>query len=206
MQKRSLFIVVLISLVIVSGVLFSTHGALFDTSFIGKGDQRFVFSLSTWGRYSIQVQSQEGVGLSVMDKKNGTLRSDGLAGQRNGRVDLFLEKGQYRITTASAARGTAKARLTVLQFASPADEKPSLLIADKLTQSELADLAQVSYWIEAVQDTTMEVVGCGRNLTDLVIWKDGQWMIDAQSQRFSSFPGKETPLKGVRLKARLTRG
>jgi hypothetical protein len=75
--------------------------AIFDTSYIGKGEKIFTVKLSSWGRFCISAESQEGTAIGLIDEKSGPVADDGVAGQKNGRIDLYLEKGEYRIVTRS---------------------------------------------------------------------------------------------------------
>ncbi|MGK0361661.1 MAG: hypothetical protein ACI9U2_003979, partial [Bradymonadia bacterium] len=48
------------------------------------------------GRYTLRAQSAEGTALRLIDRMVGTLAQGGVAGGADGRIDVFLDAGEYR--------------------------------------------------------------------------------------------------------------
>jgi len=179
---------------------------ILQKTFDGKGLYSIVFEVNKWGRYSIQSFNEEGTSIQIWDKKNGPGMIDGLAGERNGRLDLFLEKGKYKIQTLSHTKGRSKATVKVFSFEEINEKNPKYLIPYKIHKTELLDLQQVSYWIEIDTITTLQIEAAGRNISDLELWKDGNWRVDAEILTSKSYPTQETPLVCLKMVVRVNPG
>src|SRR3954454_23567821 len=68
------------------------------------------------GRFSLRTQSAAGVSLQLVDMATGPGDVSGAAGTRDGRIDVLLDRGTYKLRSAGAAGATGQAELSVLPF------------------------------------------------------------------------------------------
>jgi hypothetical protein len=162
--------------------------------------------VTRWGRYSLQTTGDDPVALSIADKRNGVFRRDGDAGQRHARIDLFLDLGQYKLQVQGIKTATDSTTITATTFSYPSDFTPRYLVPLRENRLQLKDLQQVSYWFETFSDTTVYIEAVGRNLEEMRLWRDGEWMVETENRTFISRPKPETPLKGIAMVARLPKG
>src|SRR4051812_40853458 len=74
------------------------HGdSVITASLPAAGRHETTIALSRWGRYSLRSSGEQPVALSISDRRNGLLRRDGEPGQRHGRIDIFLDLGEYKL-------------------------------------------------------------------------------------------------------------
>ncbi len=184
----------------------STAEQVFETTFPGKGRHTFTFTIKAWGRYSIQAFNSEGTSIQLVDKKSGPGPTDGIPGEKNGRLDLLLEEGEYKLIALSHREGKDNTTVKIFRFAELNQNHPQYGVPFKLHEAELRDLQQISYWFQVEKDTTVFLEALGRNLADLKLWKDGSWLVEAEAKSFRSYPSTATPLKGVRLAAKVDPG
>lgn len=170
------------------------------------GRQATLLSISRFGRYAIRVKSAQGVALQLIDRMAGPGAIAGAAGATDGRVDVLLERGDYRVITHGHARAKGEARLEVLPFAERHTPKPPLLPELRFVEETLDDLEQASYWIQADEARTYSFEAAGRNLADLRLWKDGTWLVGANPASDIVQPKTGQPLRLCRLAARLEPG
>jgi len=130
---------------------------------------------------------------------------EGQPGETNGRIDAFLDKGDYKIITHSHNEGEGEVDLRVIA-SEELNTTPTQLIDYKLIESELGDFQQRSWWIALKQRKTVILEAAGRNLADLRIWKDGNWLIGDKpvSEVIEPKPGK--PLMAQRMIVNLNPG
>lgn len=182
----------------------NTVKPIFVKDFTISGQVDFEFNLERWGRVSLQAESPEGVELQLMDKKQGVRRKDGTAGQRNGRIDEYLDVGTYKIIANAAHNSTSKAKISVYPFVEL--NPPQYLQKNKEYRTELNDFQIRSYWIEVPDTMTVILEALGRNLSDVQFWQDGQWRIDLAVSPIKSLQNTDTPLKGYRVVQSLKKG
>ncbi len=182
----------------------NSNNILMKEEFTAKGVKEIEFNLKTWGRVSFQVESPEGVQLQLMDKKQGIRRTEGVAGEVNGRIDEYLDVGPYKVFAHADFEGKSKA--TVLAYGYKELNKPEYMTKDKSYETVLNDLQQRSYWIYLEKDTTFFIEAVGRSLSDIQIWKDGEWRVDLSKSTIKAMQETDTPLKGWRVVQNLKSG
>ncbi|MBI2215047.1 MAG: hypothetical protein HYU52_15470 [Acidobacteria bacterium] len=170
------------------------------------GRQATLLSIKRFGRYAIRVKSAQGVALQLIDRMAGPGEIAGAAGSTDGRVDVLLERGDYRVVTHGDARARGEARLEVLPFAERHALRPPLLPELRFVEETLDDLEQASYWIEVDEARTYAFEAAGRNLADLRLWKEGTWLVDASPTSDIVQPRTGQPLRICRLAVRLDPG
>lgn len=152
--------------------------ALDSASVPAAGSHAAILTVSAFGRYAVTVSSASGTGLQVVDRMAGPGSVFGTPGERDGRADVFLERGQYRVVTQGHPKATGEARLAVHAF-TERHAQPPMLVELKPVEEALKDLEQASYWIEVKERRPVSLEAAGRSLADLRLWRDGTWLVDA---------------------------
>ncbi len=143
------------------------------------GRQEAIVSIAAFGRYSVRAASAQGTEVRVVDRMAGEIGAAGEAGSENGRLDLFLDRGDYKLVVESHEHGEGTAKLSVEPFADrQGGAAPLALVERKLLAASLEDLRQVSYWIPLAARREVRLEAAGRNLADLRLWRDGSWLED----------------------------
>ena len=181
--------------------------ASFDRAAVpSAGEQRTRLTIPSFGRYSIAVSSASGSSLQVVDRMAGAGEVAGAAGERDGRLDLFLDRGELRVVTRGAKLATGEAKLSVRRFAERAGAPAERLVDGKLLSTELADLEERGWWIELPKRRRVTLEAAGRNLADLRLWQHGNWLVDATPETSEIAPIAGRPLTLCRLSADLAPG
>ena len=170
-----------------------------------RGRQSALVNLKAFGRYAITVNSSQGVSLQLLDRMAGAGAEAGEAGTQDGRLDLFLDRGEYKILTHASDKGSGQAKLSAHAFRE-LHERPPRLIEQRLEQATLGDFEQRSYWLEITDKRTVAIEAAGRHLADLRLWRDGTWLVNVSPQMVSSQARVDRPLKIARLTAELEPG
>lgn len=212
MIKESLSRLIVLSAVVLSSVLpvfpgnSSREESVFTRTVPSGGVNTIILPVEKWERYSLRTTGEEPVALSVADRRNGIFIRDGAAGERNARIDLFLDIGEYKLQTQGLKTAKGEATVRVLPFTFPSDFKPSYLVPLREINLELRDMQQLAFWFEVDSDTTIYIEATGRCLEDMRLWRNGEWIIETQDYHFTHRITPETPLKGIAMVARLQKG
>src|SRR5581483_2678981 len=76
---------------------------LSDAHIPADQDGAVLLEVQAGGRFSLRAQSATGVALQLIDMATGPGDIAGAAGVRDGRIDVLLDKGTYKIRTTGAA-------------------------------------------------------------------------------------------------------
>jgi hypothetical protein len=171
-----------------------------------QGRQSAVLQVARFGRYSIRVTSPQGTGLQLTDRMAGPGPVAGAPGERDGRLDVFLDRGEYLVTTLGHRAASGDATLAVHAFPSASDAAPSRLEELKLVTTSLRDLEERSWWLDLPEARRVDLEAAGRSLADLRLWKDGKWLVDAAPTARRLQPRDGQPLLALRLVASLEPG
>ncbi|MEI2735729.1 MAG: lysozyme inhibitor LprI family protein [Rhodoblastus sp.] len=156
------------------------------------------------GRYSLRAESASGVAIQLVDMMAGPGDSSGAAGAKDGRLDVLLDKGVYKLRT-SGAKGAAKpAMLKAEAFRDAAP--PALLATDPLTPGDLGDLQQRSFWIDVDNSGRVAIEALGRALQDFRLWRDGEELADLQPDIATVEVKAGHPMNRIRLEGRIEPG
>ena len=79
---------------------------LSHTTIPAKGKQDALLNVTRFGRYSITAHSKQGLAIQLIDKMAGPGAVSGAAGTSDGRLDLFLDRGEYKIAVYGHPNGT----------------------------------------------------------------------------------------------------
>lgn len=177
------------------------------------GRQAALVEVADFGRYSIRVASARGTALQIVDRMSGAGEVSGEAGKQDGRIDLFLDRGEVRILTHGSKLATGEATLSVVPFRergfdAAANVAPAAvqLVEGKAFDGELADFEQLSWWLEIPQRRRVIFEAAGRNLADLRLWQNGSWLVDAAPTMSVIEPQSGRPLQLCQLTADLAPG
>lgn len=170
-----------------------------------RGQQSALLTVTAFGRYAVMAASEQGVALQSVDHMTGAGAINGEAGKQDGRLDLFLDRGDYKIVTRAAANGKGKVALKAHAYTELNPRVP-LLVEHRLESASLADFQQRSYWIEVKEKRIVTLEAAGRHLADLRLWRDGTWLVDAVPQLVQSQARVEQPLQIARLSVELAPG
>ena len=80
------------------------------------GRQSTLLTIGRFGRYAILAKSATGTALQIVDRMAGPGETAGSAGEQDGRLDVFLERGEYRMLLEGHPRAKGEARLVVRAF------------------------------------------------------------------------------------------
>jgi len=153
--------------------------AAFDRATVpAAGRQAAILTVPRFGRYAVTVKSAQGTGLQVVDRMAGPGPIEGSAGERDGRLDVLLERGEYKVLTHGHAKASGEASLAVRTFVEKHAPRAPLLVELKRVEGTLDDFEQLSYWIEVKERRMLTFEAAGRNLADLRLWKDGNWLAE----------------------------
>jgi hypothetical protein len=174
-----------------------------------QGDADALLTVDRFGRYSVRVENSQGSSLELVDKMAGSLGKAGTAGRESGRLDLFLDRGQYKLLIESAEKGGGKAKLQARAFREKrggALAAVPRLVETRLVHETLDDVEQISYWVEIGERTGVRLEAAGRNLADLRLWRDGSWLDGALPSCQAIQPVIGQPLLRCRLSTVLEPG
>jgi hypothetical protein len=181
-------------------------GESFSVSLPAAGRHEAVMPVARWGRYSLRSAGEYPTALSVADRRSGVIHRDGEPGRRNGRIDLFLDIGEYKLAVQGARKAKGNVTVTAAPFAYPRGFKPSWLVPLRENRFSLDDMQQAAFWFEVPADTSIYIEACGRNLAEIALWRDGEWLVPTENRPFTAKPRDETPLSGFAFAARIPRG
>lgn len=170
-----------------------------------QGKHSALLTVNAFGRYAVTAASSQGVALQMVDRMAGAGPVTGEAGKEDGRLDLFLDRGEHKIVTYASERGSGQVKLEAHAFRE-LSERPPLLVEHRLERASLGDFEQRSYWLEIKTQRTVALEAAGRNLADLRLWRDGTWLVDAAPQMVQSQARPEQPLSVARLSTELQPG
>ncbi len=170
------------------------------------GRHATILTVPDFGRYAVTVASDQGAGLQLVDRMAGPGPVAGEAGQADGRLDLFLDRGEYKVIVHGHEDAAGEARLAAHGFTELHAAAAPMLVDLKLVAAQLGDLEQVSYWIRVDAPRRVILEAAGRHLRDLRLWQDGAWLVDARPEVSTVEPAVGRPLTLCRLTARLPAG
>lgn len=156
-----------------------------------------LFSVERFGRYSVAAVSPHGTALQLVDRMAGPGAEDGVAGKRDGRVDLFLGPGAHKAILTAPQKAETPVELQVRPFENLSGATPPRLEELRTLSAELGDLQQHSYWLEVTARRQVFLEAAGRHLADLRLWKDGTWLVETApvAETIEPVPGRLLALR-----------
>lgn len=180
MNKYFFIFTAILVLLMVTVVTPISGAKLEQTAFNAKGENETLLHIDKPGRYSIQVKSEQGTAVTIVDRMAGPYESAGTTGQQDGRIDLLLDSGTYKVRLYSHENGSGQAQLKVFPFEyvkpiTRVEELPYLPDLE-IIGSSLEDLKQQAFWIEIKERRVLRLEMLGRCLKDARLWRDGSWL------------------------------
>src|SRR5216117_604053 len=176
------------------------------TTVPARGRQEAILTVPAFGRYAVTVASPQGTALQLVDRIAGPGQAQGTTGKTDGRLDVFLDRGEYQVVAFAPEKGSGDAQLKVRGFTERNAPEPPLLVELKPVETALDDYEQRSWWLEVKERRRVILEAAGRNLADLRLWTNGSWLVDAEPARevVAAQPGR--PMLVCRLAADLNPG
>ena len=134
-------------------------------------DGQVLLTVEASGRFAIRAESKTGVALQLVDMIAGPGDVAGEAGVRDGRLDVLLDKGVYKLRSFGAQGAAGEANIVVEPFRNAAPASADLLHGGEFS-TELTDLQQRSYWTVVGGSRRVSVEAVGRALQDLRLWRN----------------------------------
>ena len=157
------------------------------------------------GRFVVAARSASGTALQLVDMMAGPMPVAGEAGVRDGRTDVLLDSGTYKLRVMPAENATGEVGLSVEPFR---DAQPPAALpgADELRQGSLGDRQQLSFWAVVGPDGRVEVDAAGRALADLRLWRGGSDLEPMLPGSTVVEPAKGHPMLRLRLSGKVEPG
>lgn len=143
-----------------------------------------LLQVTSAGRFAIAASSHTGVALQVVDMLTGPSETVGSVGERDGRLDMLLDVGRYRVRAFAAEGANETVGLTVEPFRDAAPPRAFAPPGETL-QAELRDKEQRAFWLVVPPSGQVQIEAAGRALADLRLWRDGR-ELTALKPAFSS--------------------
>lgn len=163
-----------------------------------------VLQVKEYGRYGILSKSRSGSAFTFVDRILGP-STFGSTGSTDGRADVLLEEGFYKIRVKPSIKDGG-ADILVTNYRELNTPDAPILFPEALIERELRDFEQASYWIEMKETAQVVITAEGRALNDLRIWKDGSWLLDARPDIRMQETAAGTPWRFMGIITRLDKG
>ncbi|MDR0330152.1 MAG: hypothetical protein LBH93_00365 [Chitinispirillales bacterium] len=174
------------------------HSVLvFASEASARGRREYALTARAWGRYAVEVKSAEGVSVEVVDKLRGAIARSGLSGEKDGRLEVFLEAGDYKVFTEGPPDAVGTLSLTVSRFSVVEDGSKGgygYLRPFEQASSKLGALEARAWWIFVPRDTLVYIEAMGRRLGALAVFRNGDWLAaesGAKAQELADGDGDE---------------
>jgi uncharacterized protein len=157
------------------------------------------------GRFSITARSASGTALQLVDMMAGPGDPMGDPGVRDGRIDVLLDVGTYKLRTLPAPGAAGDVQIAVVPFhdaAPPAAIPPP----GDLLSAPLADGQQRAFWLAVGPDGMVRIDAIGRALADLRLWSDGTALAPLEPEARPVEPVRGHPMSGLRLAGKVEPG
>ncbi len=176
-----------------------------ETRFPAAGKHATMLQVERLGRYSFTVDGGFGVTLAMVDAMSGPQPARGELGRVDGRLDLILDAGTYKIQLEGPSEARGQVNLHARAFELPAGE-PQPLEDLVLADTQLDDFQQRQYWIVLDQPETLRLELLGRNLADAKLWLAGMWLTGAPAQKSVLEPVSGHPMNLIEFNQPLPAG
>ena len=156
------------------------------------------------GRYTLRAQSAEGTALRLADRMLGTLAKDGVAGASDGRIDVFLDAGEYRLIVERAPKAVGRIALSAHHVAEVEPQRRLERLSPR--ETTLVDGQARGWWVRIDEPQVVVIEAAGRALDTLQVWQDGRWLHATQPRCRVAQPEVGRPIRRCTLAPRLPAG
>ena len=94
------------------------------TTVPARGRQEAILTVPAFGRYAVTVASPQGTALQLVDRIAGPGQAQGTTGKTDGRLDVFLDRGEYQVVAFAPEKGSGDAQLKVRGFTERSAPEP----------------------------------------------------------------------------------
>ncbi len=192
--------------VALTGADLRPDGELSTPAVTATGRGEALLRIHRLGRYALRVASDQGVALQLVDRMAGPSAWAGKAGESDGRLDRFLEPGEYKLRTRGHPDGSGEATLLVQRYRELNAPAAPRLVEFKQISTSVGDVEQRSYWLLIKESKWVALEAAGRHLSDLRLWRDGGWLVDSAPHCEVVDPRPGRPLLDCRLTLQLDPG
>ena len=168
------------------------------------GVQDVVVKVPQAGMVHLQVQSEVGVACTVIDHLRGPFFDDGVTGKTDCNADVLLDQGLYKLRLTAPLslnrpqkRKAARAQVKATAFADV--DAPLVLVPGRSSLVSLPVGQQVTRWLRVPTRQEIVIDVYGRTAGVLKLWRDGQWVMDADAVKDIDRPLPGRPIHHQRL-------
>lgn len=157
------------------------------------------------GRFTVAAKGPGGTALQLVDMLTGPSELAGVAGSQDGRLDVMLDAGVYklRVFSAKGASGTVALRATPFRDAAPPAALPR---PGQPLGATLRDGEQRAFWLSVPPSGAVRIEAAGRALADLRLWRDGRELSALEPVLAPVEPVPGRPLTDIRLDGKVEPG
>lgn len=141
------------------------------------GLQETILTVMEAGRYALRVHSSVGASLELVDQVKGPGPEYGVAGSDDGRLDTFLDAGDYLLRIRGSGDAEETVRITAEPFKTVTDRPVQLPGIDPV-ETTLDDLESLDFWLTLSHTQMIYIDAAGRSLQDMRLWLNGSWLTD----------------------------
>ncbi len=208
--SKSLLLALLVSLLALALTSPRVHAAedptLDQDALPATGKQETLVHAPGFGRYALLATSRQGTALQLVDRMAGPGPLAGVPGTEDGRLDLFLDRGSYKLITHAHRDGSGQVELEAHAFDELNQGLAPRIEDEKLVQTDMGDFQQRSWWIAVDEQERVVLEAAGRHLADLRVWRDGSWLLEDMPDVDVIEPVEGRPMRRCRLTAVLDPG
>jgi uncharacterized protein len=161
--------------------------------FATAGEHATLLRVKQPGRFAIKAESPTGTALQLVDMLTGPSDLAGEPGTSDGRLDLLLDVGTYKLRQFGAARAEGETRLSVTPFRALRSPETAPA-AGEVASGELGDLQQHAFWLAVGPPGHIRIEAAGRSLRDLRLWHDGVDLVAIDAEARTIEPTHGHPL------------
>ncbi|MBN1879052.1 hypothetical protein JW823_02985 [bacterium] len=145
-------------------------------------EEDVTLTVSQPGRYAIQVNSATGALFRLCDPITGPGPVNGVAGTCDGRLDIFLDEGDYLLRIKGSGQADDSVRISAMPFTKVQQDSISLPGLEPL-EVTLADREIRDYWFTLRETQPVYIDAAGRALADMRIHLNGTWLTGDEPER-----------------------
>lgn len=194
------------TLIFVSLCLGADSSTISPASLPSAGRHFATISISEFGFYAITAKSPTGVALQLIDPMNGPGTVFGMAGKEDGRINEFLDEGEYRLIITGAPNATGDTALELTRYMENSSSAIAELPDGDLVETSLVDFEYRSYWISIDSLSDFFVLAAGRSLTRVELWRQGGWVEPVRHHFEQTQPSPGKPLQVHQIARKLSPG
>jgi uncharacterized protein len=146
------------------------------TTVPATGPGSVLLTVTEPGRFAVSTRSKTGVALQLVDMVTGPGEASGDPGVSDGRVDVLLDRGVYKLRTTGSSKASGDAALGVEPFREAAPASNALFYGGE-SSGTLGDLQERSFWIAVGADGAVSLEAIGRHIADLRLWRNGRDLV-----------------------------